>query len=141
MDSAKVFRHQDPRGYERLLQLLKLTKCHPSFETSIVQELFTTKSFPTFLHKVEVHLCKKMGFNMILHGVPKRAELSGTNIEEDIGVTHVRDTMKQFGTVIDLRVIGDTAYVKFSRREDSVKAHRLINNMMMGPNSIKTFVC
>jgi hypothetical protein len=142
MESAmKFFKHQDPKGYNRILEILKTTKCHPSFEVSITKELLAQGSFPTFLHKVEVHLCKKIGFNMILKGLPEKAPLSETDEEETIGYEHVRDTMKQFGHLISLRIIGDTAYIKFVKREESVKTHRLINNMMMGQNIIKTVVC
>ena len=134
-------RHQDPRGHDRLIQLLKITRCNPDFEVSITQALMNVGSFPTFLHKVEVHLCKKIGFNMILRGLPERALLSETDAEETLGFEHVRDTMKQFGRLIDLHMIDDVAYVRFNSRQESVKTHRLINNMMMGDNIIKTVLC
>ena len=66
--------------------------------------------------------------------------MSETDEKVAIKYVHMRDTLRQFGTLLMFHMIRGTVYAKFAEQDSCMKTHSLINNMMMGDNIIKTEV-
>jgi len=112
----------------------------------MIQELFKEdmtgagERFDRFLLVTENHILKKNGFNMIIRNIPGTADLQGTGEQTKVRYCHIRDTLKQVGTIELFRIIRGTVYIKFLKSSTSTRTHELMNNMMMGQNILQTEV-
>ena len=136
MDSS--LRYLAPKEHDKICELFSKYPCvYPGLEThiNILKILKMAPRYLTLLEKLETFIIKKAGFNFVLRNIPDYGELCETGQRSKVGYAEVRDTLNQFGKVIQLEIIRGTVYAKF---EDPTRCHKLINNMQMGTNIITT---
>ena len=80
---------------------------------------------------------KKSNLNLIIKNLPRISELKYTQEYEKISNENVRDTMKEYGKVIDVFICNNIAYVQFADVSDAKKTQKSINNQMMGTHILK----
>ena len=147
MLSLKNVRYIDPRACDRMTELIANTGV-PDTEKhdeviKLIHQLSKVKpesakeKLTLFLTKLEKNIVKDR-YNLIIKGIPDKAEVSATGETEVIGYTHMRDTIKQFGAFSKMHLIRGTLYVQFRRETSCVHCHSLLNNMQMGTNIIST---
>lgn len=137
----KNIRYLSPVMWDRVSKLLSTTKIDISkYQTSmnLIQIKKDSKKFEELLQTIEQNILKKGKFNFWIDNIPQHGILRDTNQETRIGYQNIRDTMKEFGKISDIIMVQGKAYVSFTKKRDSVRAHRLINNMQMGDNIVTT---
>ena len=80
---------------------------------------------------------KKSNLNLIIKNLPRISELKYTQEYEKISNENVRDTMKEYGKVINEFICNNIAYVQFADVSDAKKTQKSINNQMMGTHILK----
>ena len=136
MDTS--LRHLCVRDHDRVSELLSK---HPhdiskfSNQLQVIKLLKDSKKYNEVLDKIEKMVMKSFGYNLVLKNIPTHGELCETGQYVRIGYQNVRETMAKFGTVYDLCLIKNAAYVKFDNPQP---CHSLINNMMMGTAIVST---
>ena len=83
---------------------------------------------------------KAAGITFVMENLPQYAERQCDGKIEKITGKSMHDTMKQFGSVKDVVVFKNHAYVWFNNVNDSNYTHALVNNMMIGNNIVSTAV-
>lgn len=153
MESNMIaLRNLSPRNHDRIVDLLQKESYDQSLVIKaipILQMIYNYSfinmdgarlRFETFLTNVETIVLKTNGFNMLIRNIPSFAQLSETDEQVAIKYVHIRDTLRQFGTLTMFHMIRGTVYVKFSKNDTCLRTHSTINNMMMGTNILKTEV-
>ena len=131
-------RHLCPRDHDRVNELLMRHQCDISKfsnQLQVVKLLKDSKKYVEVLDKIEKLVLRVHGYNFMLKNIPTHGQLSETGENVRIGYQNIRETMEKFGTVYDLCLVKNTAYVKF---DNPYPCHSLINTMMMGSNIIHT---
>ena len=107
----------------------------PKFTNGITHAEYHEK-----LENYEIELIKTNGFNFMIKNVPLYAQSSAT--KKDVKVTYaaLRDTFNEFGTVRKISVFKGVVFLTFKTKKQAEETHKLINNMQMGKNIIKTKV-
>ena len=142
-----------PRKHDLVMDLIKQEPIrdksfviHAIDVLQMIQELYkedftsASEKFNRFLSVTENHILKKNGFNMIIRNIPGIADLQGTGASTQVRHCHIRDTLKQLGTLELFHIIRGTVYIKFLNISTSTLSHKLMNNMMMGQNILQTEV-
>lgn len=126
------------REHDRVNDLLKRYPCeYPKLSTHIqVVKIFKdSKKYLELLEKVENYIIKTHGFNLIIKNVPEFAQNRETDDTVRVGKDEMKETLEQFGKLLNIEMIRGIVYAKFVNPEP---CHKLINNMMMGTNIIHT---
>ena len=105
----------------------------PKLQTDMTHAKYREK-----LENYEIDLMKANGFNFMVKNVPLFAQSSAT--KKDVKVTYaaLRDTFNEFGTVRKISVFKGVVYLTFKNNKQATDTHKLINNMQMGKNILKT---
>jgi hypothetical protein len=138
----KTLRYLAPIEFDRVKELFDRYPCECPNVTTHLQVVKIFKDpikFIDILEKLETHIIRKAGFNIVIRNVPKFAQLRETYEIVKIGSEELRDTLEQFGAVKNIEFIGGVVYAKFE--EDATPCHRVINNMQIGQNIITTKLC
>ena len=142
----KTIRYLNPRGCDRVTDLMNTTGSNPPDVTNVINLIATLakikpiearEKLNKLLEKLE-KIFAKDSFNFILKGIPDSAPVRDTGVVETIGYPHMRDTLGQFGKFTNMQIIRGHVYVNFSEPTSCVMCHSLINNMEMGGKIVKT---
>jgi len=96
--------------------------------------------YKEILEEYEIKLLKANRFNFIVRNVPINAIQARDGQKIKVTYTALRDTFNQFGDVKKLEICRGSAYVAFKNKTQAKETHKLINNMQIGENIIKTKV-
>lgn len=136
MDSS--LRYLAPADHDRVQKLLERYPCeYPNISNHIqLSKIFRdSKKYSELLEKIELFAIRKAGFNFVIKNVPEWAELRDSRNSVRVGLEEMRDTLELFGIVKKIDMVRDTVY---SCLDDPDPCHRLINNMLLGENIIRT---
>jgi hypothetical protein len=136
MDST--LRYLAPTDHDRVQKLLEKYPCeYPNISNHIqLSKIFRdSKKYLELLEKIELFAIRKAGFNFVIKNVPEWAELRNSRNSVRVGIEEMRDTLELFGRVKKIDMVRDTVY---SSLDDPDPCHRLINNMLLGENIIRT---
>jgi hypothetical protein len=136
MDSS--LRYLAPDDHDRVRKLLERYPCeYPNISNHIqLSKIFRDpKKYSELLEKIELFAIRKAGFNFVIKNVPEWAELRDSRNTVRVGLEEMRDTLELFGSVKKIDMVRDTVY---SHLDDPDPCHKLINNMLLGENIIRT---
>ena len=134
-DSCKhvefIMRYAQPtpdeiRNFEARAMAAKCTKNVPKMEQA-------------FKYILNIML-KRANINFTIDNVPDYGIRKSDNLPDRITARSVHDTMSGFGLVDNAVVFKHRAYIWFKDVKDAKNTHKLINNMMIDRNIIKTAV-
>ena len=136
-------RYLTPVMYDRVAKLMvgKTIDLSPYKDSiKLIAVTRNEQKFTDILKKVEkVLLSKYSKFNFFMENVPSRGISCETDEMVPIGYDSMRDTLRQFGKLAsDILLIQGKVYAQFKNTEDSERTHKLLNNMKMGNNIIRT---
>jgi|LauGreDrversion2_5_1035112.scaffolds.fasta_scaffold16677_3 hypothetical protein len=144
----ETVRHLNPKSCDRITDLVGYTGFDMSQTAPKIQEIavlakknpaFAKYTLNSLLYSIERDAIHKH-FNFVLRGLPHSAPLRSTGVEEPIGYAHVRDTLADFGTFTNLKIIRGTVYVKFEDPSSCAHCDQTLNNMQIGTHIVKTAI-
>ena len=88
----------------------------------------------------ENELMKINNFNLLIKNIPLFAVRSSDRKKVKVSYANMRDTFNDFGHIKKLEIFKGNAYLGFKTGKEASETHKLINNMQLGENIIKTKV-
>jgi len=136
-------RYLTPVMYDRVAKLMMGKTLNLSTYKDSINLIAVTRNeqkFTDILKKVEkILLSKYSKFNFFIENVPSRGVSCQTDEMVPIGYDSIRDTLRQFGKLGgDILLVQGKVYAQFKNTGDSERTHKLLNNMKMGNNIIRT---
>lgn len=132
-------RYLNPPLTDRVNKLIEITYGNvppsPKCEKNITHCDYREK-----LETYENELMKINGFNFLVKNVPLYAVQSTDNKKVKVAYANMRDTFNGFGHVKKIELFKGNAYIGFATHHEAKETHRLINNMQLGENIIKSKV-
>jgi len=131
---------------DRVLYLLSYVSCDKLFNDTMINYLRLIKikrdasKFRSILEKIEKHLLNKSHFNFVIDHIPSYGVLSGSEVLERIGYSHIKDTLEQFGKLITFDIISGTVYAQFADVNAASYTHNTINKMLLHDQILHTSV-
>jgi hypothetical protein len=137
MDAS--MRYLNPDLTDRVNKLVELTygtrPPPPKLSSNV-----THAKYKEELEKYEMDLMKVNNFNMLIRNVPSFAIQAPEMKKVKVTHSNMRDTFNVFGTVKKIQLFKGNAYISFKTKKQALETHKLINNMQLGENIIKTKV-
>ena len=137
MDSS--LRYLNPSLTDRVNHLIEMTygitPPQPKFEKNV-----THCVYKEHLETYENELMKINGFNLLVKNVPLFAVQSSDRKKVKVSYANMRDTFNDFGHLKKIELFKGNAYLGFKTKKEASETHKLINNMQLGENIIKTKV-
>jgi len=137
MDSS--LRYLNPSLTDRVTRLIELTygiiPPPPKFEKNVTHCIYKER-----LETYENELMKINNFNLLIKNIPLFAVRSSDRKKVKVSYANMRDTFNDFGQVKKLEIFKGNAYLGFKTGKEASETHKLINNMQLGENIIKTKV-
>jgi hypothetical protein len=138
-------RHLNPKACDRIKDLLAYTNSDAPDLTYVVQAItklaktnpkFAKESLNTMLESVEKRIVKGH-FNFVLRGLPPTAPLRVDGSVETVGYVHMRDTLVDFGSFSNMKILRGNVYVKFVDPESAHLCSSTLHNMQIGTHIVK----
>ena len=137
MDSS--LHYLNPSLTDRVNRLIELTygtiPPPPKFDKNVTHCIYKE-----CMEKYENELMKINGFNILIKNVPLFAIRSSDRKKVKVSYSNMRDTFNDFGHLKKLEMFKGNAYIGFKTKKEASDTHKLINNMQLGENIIKTKV-
>ena len=137
MDSS--LRYLNPSLTDRVNHLIEMTygitPHPPKFEKNVTHCMYKER-----LETYENELMKINGFNLLVKNVPLFAVQSSDRKKVKVSYANMRDTFNDFGHLKKIELFKGNAYLGFKTKKEASETHKLINNMQLGENIIKTKV-